>query len=222
MNLYDYASGDPVNGADPSGLATIIPLPSDVLVTGRYNNWGVGYNSSSPVLTNLILQSTGPPPCALSSDPTACAANLENCRPNNCQIIPLVRPCPAVSARVLKGNSNLVGKPGAFSTANKTVAVRNGSAAIIPSEFGMTKSQLRPYLGRIIGTIGGKALFSGVTDVIDNAVSPVPGMSTRDALESLNPGSIILEVPGLANDMGTQNVVLSAPASVNCPKAPSR
>lgn len=103
---------------------------------------------------------------------------------------------------------------------NQIIPVTSGSAAIIPSEFGMTKSELRPYLDQISGTVNGQPLFNGVTDIIDNNVSPVPGMTTQQAFEYLNPGSVILEVPGLPNDMGTQAVVISAPSSVNCPSAP--
>jgi hypothetical protein len=121
--------------------------------------------------------------------------------------------------RILQGNSNRFGQPGGFS-GNKVIPVTSGSAAIILSEFGMTKSQLRPFLEQISGTVNGQPLFNGVTDIIDNSVSPVPGMTTQQALQSLNPRSIILEVPGLPQDRGTQPVVISAPSGVNCPTAP--
>ncbi len=80
MNLYAYAGGDPVDFSDPSGLdcgtITIPSQPPSVINYGTCNqpyDWGYGAGGGSPVLSNPLLSSTAPPPCALVN-PGRCAA----------------------------------------------------------------------------------------------------------------------------------------------------
>jgi RHS repeat-associated protein len=129
-------------------------------------------------------------------------------------------PCPKTSkkckgkARILKGNSSLVGNPGAF----PGVEVQNGTAASIPEQFGLTTSGLAPFIGGISGqTADGSVSFSGVTDVIGGK-SPIKGMNVRDALQVLYPNTFIVELPSIASDAGVQDIVLSLPLGLPCPK----
>ncbi len=114
------------------------------------------------------------------------------------------------NARVLQGNADLIGKQGGF----PGVTVAAGSAAVITSQWG-GKGRLRSFLQQIGGTAGGTS-FSGITDVIGGE-SPIPGMNVRDALQALNPGLLILELPSLPSDLGVVNVELTVPASISCP-----
>jgi RHS repeat-associated protein len=114
------------------------------------------------------------------------------------------------TARVLQGNPDLIGRQGGF----PGVTVAAGSAAVIPSQWG-GKSSLRGNTGSISGTAGDTS-FNGVTDVIGGQ-SPIPGTNVRDALQTLNPGDLILELPSASNDLGTVPVTLTIPASLPCP-----
>ncbi|RJQ53427.1 MAG: RHS repeat-associated core domain-containing protein [Nitrospiraceae bacterium] len=119
-------------------------------------------------------------------------------------------------ARVLQGNSDLIGKEGAFPGVN----VQDNSAAIIPEQFGATKSELKPYIDQISGDVGGENLFNGVTDVIGGK-SPIPNMNVRTALQQLNPSTFIIEVVG-SRDRGVVNIQLSVPGSLQCPTGTKR
>jgi hypothetical protein len=132
-----------------------------------------------------------------------------------------LKTCPPVDARVLTGNHRFIGRnTGAF---GKGVTISSGSAAIIPSEFGMTRRELTPYVGQISGTVDGKPLFSGVSDKVDNKVVPaggLPGMTTGQVFEYLNPGSIILEVQNPPPGPDHRTALFRVPQQVNCPVPP--
>jgi hypothetical protein len=93
------------------------------------------------------------------------------------------------------------------------VVVSSGSAAIIPAQFGgMTKNQLKPFIGRIEGFIGPNAqvpTFNGVSDVI----GPPSGQQN---LEANFANDFIIELEG-GNDMGVQPITLFVPPEVPCP-----
>jgi RHS repeat-associated protein len=117
------------------------------------------------------------------------------------------------SARVIKGNSNLIGKIGAF----KGTAVSANSAAIIPEQFGgYSKSQISPYIKDISGVCKTTS-FVGITDII-GGVSPIKGMNVRDALRQLNPGKFVVELPSAEKDLGSQEIELTVPSDVPCPE----
>ena len=58
-------------------------------------------------------------------------------------------------ARVYKGNAALIGRGGGFDTHPSDLskyAITDDSAAVIPSQFGMTKAQMRSYVNKISGS----------------------------------------------------------------------
>ncbi len=115
-------------------------------------------------------------------------------------------------ARVLKGNAKTIGKQGAF----PGTTIASDSAAVIPSQFGLTKGQLTPYLNQITGSTSNGLSINGIADVIGGK-SPIPGVPVRDALQQLFPGILILELPGANEDPGIVNVTLTIPDALKCP-----
>jgi hypothetical protein len=107
-------------------------------------------------------------------------------------------------ARVLQGNKNLIGRPGGFRTRANPMNVTAESAAVDPAQWG-GRANLRPNLDKISGTLtdfSGKQIgsFSGIRDVIGGKPPKgMEGMNVRDALKKLNPGKLIVELPGAAN-----------------------
>lgn len=123
------------------------------------------------------------------------------------------------TARVLQGNSKLIGKNGGIGTKLNPIAVTSGSAAVIPSQWG-GKLFLRKNGSQISATSNGVQLFSGITDVM-GGTSPVSGQGVRVAMQQLNPGTLILELPSAANDMGTIPVTVNLPDGSSCPSGTS-
>ena len=118
-------------------------------------------------------------------------------------------------ARVLGGNPNTIGKPGGWSGPSVgNINVGAGTAAVVPSQWG-GKGNLRPNIGAVSGTYNGQPLFNGISDIVGGA-SPIPGMSAGDALMSLNPGDLIIELPS-GKDLGVVPIVLTIPATMKCP-----
>ena len=118
--------------------------------------------------------------------------------------------------RGLGNTGALAGKQGGI----PGVATGLGTAAVIPSQFGVpTGAALGPYAPGIFGTIG-TASFSSVTDVI-GGTSPIPGMNVRSALQQLFPGQLIVEIYG-ARDQGVNApVLIQVPAGLGCPTGTS-
>jgi RHS repeat-associated protein len=120
------------------------------------------------------------------------------------------RPCFGW-ARQLQGNLGTVGHTGAFGT-----AVPAEGADIDPAQWG-GKGAVRAIRGGVSG-VAGPWNFSGIGDVIGGPFgSPVPGMNTRQGLEALNPGLLLIELPGAPLDLGVVPVVLMLPRGVPCP-----
>jgi hypothetical protein len=113
-------------------------------------------------------------------------------------------------ARVLRGNPNHIGLPGAF----PGIKVAAYSAAVIPAQWG-GKALLARHLQSINGDFVG-GCFRGVTEVIGGK-SPLPGVAVRDALQFLYPGSLILELPSAPQDLGVLYVEISVPSDTSCP-----
>jgi len=99
------------------------------------------------------------------------------------------------------------------------VPVTAGSAAVIPSQWG-GKSQLKPNISEISGVAGGVS-FNGITDVIGGK-SPIPGTNVRDALQSIYPGQLILELPSSPRDLGIVPVTITMPDDTPCPVGTTR
>ncbi len=136
-------------------------------------------------------------------------------------------------ARVLKGNKRLIGKGGGFDTGPSNLTkygVTADSAAIIPSQFGLTKDQMRPLIDQISGSLedGTKFKFNRVRDVVDNRATRVANkwsvsqfqQSVIDMAVAANDGNptFVLELPGLKRDPGVIQVKLVVPDNVNCPE----
>lgn len=124
------------------------------------------------------------------------------------------------SARGLQGNSRLYGHQGAF----KGTTVQPFTAAIIPSQFGVSRAQLQPYIGQISGGLSnGRTTthFNSISDVIGGE-SPIRGMNVRDAFQQLFPGQFIVEITG-GQDVGPNAavVLMNYPADLPCPTGTS-
>lgn len=118
-------------------------------------------------------------------------------------------------ARVLAGNPNTIGNPGGWSgpsVGNTNVAA--GTAAVFTSQWG-GKGNLRPFIGQVSATSNGQPLFNGISDIIGGK-SPIPGMSAGNALMTLYPGDLLIELPS-GSDLGVVPIELTIPATMNCP-----
>jgi RHS repeat-associated protein len=136
------------------------------------------------------------------------------------------------TARVIRGNSKLIGKLGAFNgfPSNPDLyGVTSDSAAIIPSQFGKTKSELRPYIECISGVIEGNVTFNRVRDIMDDAKTRArlgygnnvnkfqDWLIEREAKTNYGKAPFIIELPGINSDMGFKNIELTIPDGFACP-----
>jgi RHS repeat-associated protein len=122
------------------------------------------------------------------------------------------------SARVLQGNAATIGSPGGFSGSSVgNFPVTANGAAIIPSQWGMGKAALRPFINQISGVFPNvNASFQGLVDIVGG--TPPPGFTiVQTGLMTLNPGKLIVELPGASQDYGVTAVTLTVPSGVGCP-----
>lgn len=82
------------------------------------------------------------------------------------------------------------------------------------------KGFLRPYIGQISGAFPNvNYSFQGVVDIIGGG--PPPGFPANSNVQTdlmqLNPGKLILELPGAPQDFKTTGVTITAPSAVGCP-----
>jgi hypothetical protein len=131
---------------------------------------------------------------------------------------PTTKNC-AGTARVLQGNAATIGKPGGFSgTTVGNIPITATGAAIITSQWASSKADLRPYLSQISGVFSNvNASFNGIVDVIGAKTGQVPAGFPPDSnvqqdLMTLNPGMLILELPGATKDYGVTAVTLTIPS----------
>jgi len=73
----------------------------------------------------------------------------------------------------------------------------------------------RPFIGQVSATSNGQPLFNGISDIIGGQ-SPIPGMSAGNALMTLYPGDLLIELPS-GSDLGVVPIELTIPATMNCP-----
>ncbi len=83
---------------------------------------------------------------------------------------------------------------------------------------------MQPYIGQISGGLSnGRTTthFNSISDVIGGE-SPIPGVPVRDALQQLNPGQFIVEIPG-GQDVGSNAavVLMNYPSDLPCPTGTS-
>ncbi|EGO9057269.1 RHS repeat protein [Escherichia coli] len=127
------------------------------------------------------------------------------------------------SARVLQGNSRLVGKGGGYNTSPSNLdkyGVTTDSTAIIPSQWGFRdKPSARNKINSISGKLkaDGTQLFSCVRDIVDDSALRRNNINPQQKLMDKNPGKLILEIPGLEKDMGIQDVIITIPDDMSCP-----
>jgi RHS repeat-associated protein len=213
MNGYAYVKGDPVNVTDPLGLGEGGECSDGTC--GDISVTVYAPNSQSLIINGVYIDLYVPPIIYVSLD-LVFAGPSEDVKKSDD-----IHRCSPIRTRVLKG---IVVKSGESRTGAFGIPIRNGSAAIIYRQFGMSKGELRPYIGGIAGLVAGRGAFMGVTDSIDNAVSPVPGLSTPTAFMKLNPNSVILEIMGPSADQydDFEMVEFVVPPGVNCPTPTGR
>lgn len=134
-------------------------------------------------------------------------------------------------ARVLQGNGDLIGKGGGFNGSPSDLGhygITGDSAAVIPSQFGMTKTEMRPIIDQISGTLDGGYGFGRVRDVVDDDrtkkrfdLKTTAGVQQyiMDRETAKNGGTpiLILELQGIPRDLGITNVILDLPDGSKCP-----
>ncbi len=233
LNKYTYVRNDPVNLIDPDGMSWLSAIGGFFGKIGQTIGsaiWG-GINSYIDSFRDL------PPPPPMSDveadandyygDGYATGGPFGG--GNYTDEVSATEHTCIGQARVLQGNSDLIGDQGGF----PGVDVAQYSAAIIPDQWGgLNKSQLAPYLSQIVGTIGGRdaedtvfPLFDTITDVISGKVPKKnldgtpssPNITVRDWLQQNFPSTLIIEIPGLTRDLGIIGITLTLPIQIPCP-----
>ena len=170
----------------------------------------------------------------LSQDPIGLAGNLNLYRYSagrpSYAVDPLgLKECVG-TARVLQGNSRHIGRGGGFDTGPSNLdlyGITQDAAVVIPRQFGLTKSAMRPYINQISGVFADGTSFGRVRDVMDDkATRDKLGMTTgefqqhlidREKLKNGGKDLLVLELPGAAKDGGIQGVTLTIPDAMECP-----
>jgi RHS repeat-associated protein len=229
-NRYGYLYRNPLIGTDPTGFAVRSACVSSVDSKGvenktcEYLDDGQDENSDSG---------------KFGFDPRPFEPNMEGGgggggegpAPDAPPKAPVTKKCVGL-ARVMKGNARLMGLSGGFNGSPPNLrlyGITNHSAAIIPSQFGMGKGSLRPNIGNIYGTMSNGEGFDRVRDIMDDQkVRQQMGINTTTAefqqmiisRETVNNGGIvpfIVEVQGIAKDLGMIQLTLTIPAGMDCP-----
>lgn len=117
-------------------------------------------------------------------------------------------------ARIKEGNRDFQkrNKPGAFG-----IGVSNG-LAIIPSQWGWdSKSEIRPYMNSISGTLAdGTFLFDEIVDIQDDRKLGPTARAQKRIIKAAG-GNLVLEIYG-QKDLGIQQVIITLPSNLDCPK----
>ncbi|GAB2878678.1 hypothetical protein GCM10027277_54900 [Pseudoduganella ginsengisoli] len=132
-------------------------------------------------------------------------------------------------ARVFLGNARLIGRSGGFDTNPSNpgnYAITADSTAVIPAQFGLSKSQMRPIINQINGTLGDGTTFGRVRDIMDDAGARRQLNMTTSQFqqhlierESVNGNPVLmLELPGASKDLGVQDVTINMPDGYSCPQ----
>jgi RHS repeat-associated protein len=233
MNWYAYVGNDPVNASDPSGLQASClfegvlrgqgELSLDAFESlcnaggGSFDGGGITVTGSRGSGFSFDFFDRNPGFDVGLLDTSSFFSG--DAGGNGAAKDPPVRRTCIGKARGLQGNSRLIGRQGAF----PGVKVRNLTAAIIPSQFGLSKGDLQPSLGQIRGGLAGvvngellTTMFVGVSDVIGGE-SPIPGVPVREALQQMFPNQFIVEIPGGIDVGPNASVELRIPVELSCP-----
>ena len=150
----------------------------------------------------------------------------------------------AGTARVLQGNSKLIGRGGAFN-GNPSNLIKYGvtadSAAIVPFQFGQSWQSMRQSLEDVYGSVSGtyptvqyvnrqKIVvqvpysydFSDVHDQIDDArTSAANGFTSilqyQQWAIKREGGNLLIELPGAPHDGGIGKITINVPDNWRCP-----
>lgn len=217
-NQFAYVGGGPFHNLDPSGMAEVRFITMDngtkmvdggaiaVEVTGTpefLNGADVpGYPTD---FTDPIPGFGNSEGKGSSGQSQASAAMPQTPKPTkNC----------VGNARIREGNRSFQAnnKAGAFG-----IGVSNG-LAIIRSQWGWSsKSQMRPYLNSISGTLAdGTSLFNRITDIQDNRAFGNT-QQAQDRIIKESGGNLVLEIYG-QRDLGVQSVIITVPSKLDCPQ----
>ena len=230
-NGYGYVLGNPLNSVDPSGLVGIQPQPQPIVpaspVQGVPTNCAwlasiymangpvggslpYGCGGSGPAISLSVSPFPVPSPSssATTSVPPKLPTNLVYTNPDG-STVPLFKTCVGTRAHGLAGNPAYVtNTPLGGASRNWGVHPSAGTAAVIPLQFGFTKSSsMVPFIGSISGSVGGNT-FTTIADVIgSNRRSDV-----RSFFSQQQGGQLVIEIPGGKDTSNNAFVSLAVPS----------
>ena len=214
LNRYSYVLNNPLIYTDPSGyqqsapgqdeekdypeftLDEIVIYPPDMNIiyrTLRSANYG-------RELFERLNTPTWNIPNPNSSSPTGASAGNGSSGGGSSS-----KECKG-SARILEGNPDHIGDEGGF----VPVKVSKTGAAIATVQWGGDKGPLRPYLQQISGKVDGIIIFDNICEVIG-------GKAEREKLLRLNPGILLIELPG-GKDLNVKKITVTLPDCLKCPE----
>jgi RHS repeat-associated protein len=211
MNLYAYVGGDPVNRRDPTGLGPD-EEQTPIIITAIIDRDLAAFQLATrerDTNNQSNEKGTSPDDCA-AGDPT-CEVTVTAIR----RLIPTLLLMCRGPARILQGNTDFVGRTGAFGA---DMPIRLGSAAIIPRQF-----TDQPGVGPVLKSIGrtvfgwtdtGQSFF-GFTDAIDEDRLASTAIAAQNIIMERDADRLIVEIVGGRDEL--TNITLVIAADMGCP-----